>query len=141
MSNFQELLNDVIFEQGKNIEDLFEAKIISKENYYKFKTYNPFLPTLISIANFLEVSIDYLAGRESQNHFRKYKNSQTNFFEKLNNTLKALGVSQSKLAREIHIDQSNFSHWKNGAFPCFSTLVLMADYLKCSIDEFLDLEC
>ena len=49
-------------------------------------------------------------------------------------------VSFSKLCRDLNMSGSNISRWKNGTKPTLETLVEVADYLQCSIDDLLDLE-
>ena len=60
MINFIEAVRNVMEEQGKEVERLFSSGIISKNTFWKYKQRNPSLQTLIKVANYLEVSIDYL---------------------------------------------------------------------------------
>ena len=138
MSNFKELLNDVLNEKQKSYKDLEKDGIISKRSFYQYKTFTPFLPTIIKIANELQISLDYLAERTNINSFRKYKEDQSNFYNNLMKVLKDSKVSQSKIAECVKIGRPNFSYWKKGSLPKFNTLIDLADYLQCSIDDFLD---
>lgn len=140
MSNFNELLSDALSEKQKTFKDLEDCGIISKRSHYQFKTYTPFLLTVINIANYLEVSLDYLAGRTNINTFKKYSVKQNNFYDKLIHMLKISSISQSKLANDIKIGRTNFTYWKNGSLPKLSTLIDLAEYFGCSIDDFLDLD-
>ena len=63
MSNFKSLLEDILLEQNKSFADLEKAGIIYERAFYQYKDYTPYLTTILSIANYLEVSLDYLAGR------------------------------------------------------------------------------
>jgi len=60
MLYFISKVKSTLEEQGKSIQSLFNDKIVSKNTFYKYKQRYPSLNTLIKIANYLEVSIDYL---------------------------------------------------------------------------------
>lgn len=140
MLNFKNLLEEILIEQNKTFTDLEEANIICERSFYQYKDYTPYLHTVINIANFLKISLDYLTGRTSENRFKPYKIPQENFYSKLTSLLKSYNISQSTLAREAKISRPNFSYWKNGTLPKLSTLVAIANHLNCSIDDLLDNE-
>lgn len=140
MLNFKNILGDVLSEQNKTFADLEAANIISERTFYQYEKYTPYLPTVIKIANYLKVSLDYLSGRTHENCFKRYKEIQTDFFGNLMSILQAYNISQSKLAREAKFSRPNFQHWKSGKLPKFDTLVSIAAYLNCSIDDLLDTE-
>lgn len=140
MSNFKNLLNDVLIEKHKSFKDLEDAGIISKRTFYHYKNYTPYLPTIIDIANYLKVSIDYLFNRTTSNNFKRYKKEQNTFYNKLMHVIKIANSSQSDVARNIKIGRPNFTYWKNGSLPKLTTLIDLANYFNCSIDDFLELE-
>lgn len=133
MSNFYELLSDVLNEKGKSFIDLENAGVIAPRTFYQFKKTTPFLPTIVKIANYLEVSLDYLAGRDDNNKFAPIK--QINFYQNLINLMRLSKITQSKLAKELNFGRPNFQYWKNGSLPKFSLLIEMANYFGTSIDE------
>jgi len=140
MSNFLDLLKDVLLETGKSFKDLEEAGILHSRTFYQYKDNTPNLLTIIKIANFLNVSLDYLTGRSSVNDFSQYKEEQKNCYENILSILRENNISQSQLSRDTKIGRPNFTYWKQGRLPKLNTLILLANYLSCSIDEFLDLE-
>lgn len=140
MLNFKNLLGEVLAEQNKTFADLEQANVICERSFYQFKDYTPYLYKIIEIANYLEISLDYLTGRTSENHFKPYKIPQEKFYNKLISLLKSYNISQSKLSREVKISRPNFTYWKNGTLPKLNTLVAIATYLNCSIDDLLDNE-
>lgn len=140
MSNFKILLNDILLEKDKTFKDLEFDGIISERSFYQYEDYTPYLPTVIKIANYLNVSLDYLTGRTTENKFRRYSENQIGFVSKINQIMKASGISQYKISEDLHINRSNFSYWLNGRIPKLETLIAIANYLNCSIDDFLYLE-
>ncbi len=138
MSNFVELLLEVLEDNDKTFKDLENDGIISKRSFYQYKTFTPFLPKILEIANYLEVSLDYFANRTDKNNFKKYNINQPNFFNKLKKMLKSLEISQLQLAKDLKIGRPNFSYWNKGSLPKFTTLIEIANYLNCNIDDLLE---
>lgn len=140
MSLFFELILDVMREKGKTIKDLEDNKILGKNTFYIFKETAPSLSTIIKIANYLKVSLDYLIGKATESKFKKYKLNQTNFYSKLNALLKAENISQVKLCEDLEMSRTNISRWKNGTTPTLTKLISISNYLGCSIDDLLEHE-
>ncbi len=134
--NFYDLILDVLNEKGLTIKDL--ENVIAERAVYGFSKCTPSLQNAIKIANYLEISLDYLIGKTNVNKFKPYNSNQRNFFNILNKTLKEMNISQNKLSKDIHIGQSNFSRWKNSNTPRFSTIIEIANYLGCMIDDLLE---
>ena len=58
------------------------------------------------------------------------------FHEKLKELRNAKGISQAKLAADIHISRSAVAKWENGlGLPNDDSLKMLADYFGISIDE------
>lgn len=52
--------------------------------------------------------------------------------------IKALGLNAKKVSENTGISTGNISDWKNGrSFPTAQKLMLLADYLDCSVDYLL----
>lgn len=60
MLNFIDVVKEVMDEQGKSTEVLFSDGVISKDTFYKYRQRDPGLKTVLTIANYLKVSVDYL---------------------------------------------------------------------------------
>jgi len=138
--NFVELLSDALLEKGKTWKDLENAGVICRRGFYQYKTYTPFLPSVLKIANFLEMSLDYFTNRVDKNVFKRYKIKQTLFFENLDKIMKSYNISQCQLAKDLNIGRTNFLYWKSGSLPKLITLVDLSNYLNCSIDDLLEHE-
>lgn len=137
--NFKDILNDVLEEKHKRLNDLVKAKIISEKHFYRYKDFNPYLLTLISMANYLEVSIDYLLERTTENNFRKY-NTKQDFYKNLCDYLNKINMTKTHLCENVDISTVNFVYWKRGSLPNLNTLLSIVDYLGCSIDDLVDFE-
>ena len=71
MVDFIKLVENILEEQDKTKQDLFENKVISENTFFKYRQRYPSLKTLINIANYLKVSIDYLFEFTNENHFEE----------------------------------------------------------------------
>ena len=60
------------------------------------------------------------------------------FSERLKNLRSEKGISQAKLAADIHISRSAVAKWENGlGLPNDESLKLLADYFGITIDELI----
>lgn len=137
MLKFIGIVQNVLSEQGKTVDVLFKNNIISKNTFYKYKQRNPSLPTLIKIANFLETSIDYMFELCDENKFKKYLNNQTDFYNKLVALIKSSNISIRKFCKDLNYSKDNVKRYKNGTTPSVRTLLEIAEYFKCSVDDLL----
>lgn len=138
MSNYYELILDALNESEKTIKDLEENGILSKNTFYIFKRTAPSLIVMIKIANFLNMSIDYILDRTTDNKFKKYSLTQSKFYTYLDKIM--MSISQSQLCKDLGISRTNFSRWANGTKPTLAKLIILANYLHCNIDELLEHE-
>ena len=136
--SFYDFLINVLNEKNISINDLVINNIVPLKTIYHFKQYYPTLKNAINIANFLELSLDYILERTTENNFRKYKYPQTKIFKKIYNMLLQQNISQTKLCKDLNISRTNFSLWKNKFNPRLSMLISIADYLGCDIDDLLE---
>ncbi len=139
MSNYYELILDAINEAGKSIKDLEKSGILGKNTFYIFKNSAPSLNTMLEIANFLNMNVDYILNRDDYNNFKKYSLPQTKFYLNLK-TMLGENLSQVKVCKDLGISRTNFSRWKNGTNPTMSKLISLANYLNCNIDDLLSHE-
>ncbi|MBP3432080.1 MAG: helix-turn-helix transcriptional regulator [Clostridia bacterium] len=138
MTNFYDLISDVLQERNKSIKDLENDGVLTKNTFYNFKDTAPSLSNIIAIANYLSVSIDYIIGNTSENKFKRYSPTQPNLYSKISALLNSSGISQSKLCKAVGISRTNFSRWNHGATPKLSTLIEICKYLSCNLDDILE---
>lgn len=140
MSNFGELISNALFERNKSIKDLEDNKILAKNSFYSFGKNVPSLESMIKIANFLQLSIDYILDRSTENNFKKYKIDQSKFFNNLEKFRIAENLPKTKFCEKLGISRTNFSRWKNGTQPSLTKLIELADFFGCDIDDLLERE-
>jgi len=138
MSNYYELILEVLNESDKTIKDLEDNGILAKNTFYTFQHNAPSLNTIIKIANFLNTSIDYIINRVNTNKFKKYSLTQSTFYTNLEKMMNS--IPQTKLCKDLGISRTNFSRWSTGTKPTLSKLITLANYLHCNIDELLEHE-
>ena len=136
--NFISTVQEILEEQGKTTKDLFNDKIVSKNTFYKYRQRNPSLSTLINIANYLKVSIDYLCEINDENNFHQYSLNQEGFYNNLISILKSANISCRKFSKDLNYSRENILRWKNGTRPSVQSIIEIAQYLNCSIDDLLN---
>lgn len=140
MIDFMSAVKNVLEEQGKSIDCLFTDEIISKDTFYKYKQRNPNLQTLIKISNYLKVSIDYLFELTDENNFVQYSIDQSDFYKRLIDIIKKNNLSNRQFCKELNYQKDNINRYKRGVQPSVRTLIEMANFFGCSIDDFLTKE-
>ena len=138
MLDFINCVKNVLEEQNKTTEDLFKDNIISKNTFYKYKHRYPSLKTLLKIANYLCVNVDYLLELSDINDFKPYKLEQVNLNKNIVELINHLGKSQRKFSKELNISRANLLRWKNGINPNVQTLIEISKYFNIPIDDLLD---
>ena len=137
MTDFITVVKNVLEEKGKTVDDLFSNQVISKDTFYKYKQRNPSLQTLIKIANYLQVSIDYMYELNDENHFISYSTNQSDFYNKLLNLINTSGISSRQFCKDLNYAKDNVLRYKNGVEPSVRTLFEIANYFNCSVDDLL----
>lgn len=146
MSNSQEL--KTVFNQLS--EDLMEEK-----NYKKYQlpkeigiTYDLFLkiseygkiPTpriLMRIADYFNISIEYLLGRTKNTYFDKAKTNST-FQERLKYLREQKHMTEYAVTQKLHVSTSYTTTWKNPKYlPALNYLITLSEIFKVSLDYLL----
>lgn len=137
MFDFINSIKNILEEKGKSTDYLFSSNIVSKDTFYKYRHRNPSLQTLIKIANFLEVSIDYIYEFSDENNFIHYSTNQNRFYENLIKLIEKSNISQRQFCKELNFSKDNIIRYKKGVEPSIRTLLEIARYFNCYIDELL----
>lgn len=138
MLDFLYYINNILEEQNKSTEDLFNSGIISKNTFYKYKQRYPSLATLIKIANYLEVSIDYIFERNDKNTFSTpYVYSKEIFYKNLTEYIKSNNISQLTFCKDLNYSKDNIMRWKTRTIPSVLNLIEIANYFNCNVDDLL----
>lgn len=137
MFDFINAIRDIMLEQGKAISDLFKDGVVSENTFYKYSSRNPSLKTLIKIANYLKVSIDYIYENTDENNFKHYAESQSGFYENLMKLINNAKLSGRQFTKDLHYSKDNILRWKKGTEPNIETLLEIAKYFGCNVDDLL----
>ena len=137
MNNFISLVKNVLDEQDKQIKDLFINNIVPENTFYKYTERYPSLKTAIKITNYLKVSLDYLFEFDSENEFKVYTLNELNFNKNLNTFIEQNKISKRKFCKDLNFSRDNIIRWNKGIKPSLRTLLEIANYFNCSIDDLL----
>lgn len=137
MSDFIAQVKSVLEEKNMTTQDLFDDNIISQNTFYKYKHRYPSLKTLLKIANYLNVTVDYLFELTDQNNFKPYSLQQNDLYTHIVALIDNYGISQRKFSKDLHYSRVNLLRWKKGTSPNVQALIEIAKYLNCPIDDLL----
>ncbi len=134
---FIELTSDL---ETKKKTDIASIIGITYATFSKIYNYGivPTVPILMRIADYFDISVEYLIGNTDIDAFVKSPNPAT-FHQRLYDLRmerKILTVYQ--LAETIHIHRNNIAQWyKNNSIPLIGEVELIADHFGVSIDYLL----
>ena len=137
MANFNELLLNVLDEKGISLKELYNQKLIPLYTYYHFDKYTPSLQNAMSIANYLNISFEYLFELADENNFTEYKYPPENFYKNLSNAINAQNLTVTKLCKDLGFSKNTYYMWQKGRPPRLSNVISLANYLDCKIDDLL----
>ena len=134
MVDFIKLVENILEEQGKTKQDLFEIMLFQKTQY---RQRYPSIKTVVKIANYLNVSLDYLFEFSSENHFIEYNVDNLNFYNNLTSMIDSNKISYRKFCKDLGYAKDNILRWKSGIQPTILRVLEIANYFGCSIDDLL----
>ncbi len=135
MADFAERLSELMIEKSVSAQELADAIGVVKSTVHDWKRgkFHVSLSKALQLANFFGCSLDFLMGR-SETVLDYIPNDCPPFYPHLITVLEKCGVKAYSLRTNTSIKGAHFDNWKNGAEPIIPTLLVVADYLKVSID-------
>lgn len=137
MSKIYDAIKEVLDEKNISLCEIDKSNIFGSKTIYNFSQDNPSLKSLMKLANYLKVSLDYMLDYTDINKFKEYDVEKINFNENLRKILKDEKISMKKMARDLKMGEPNFVRWNHGVFPRLDKLIDITKYLKCSIDDLI----
>ena len=138
LTTFQKRINELVSETDLKNADLakagnFDYRALSNALVYGI---TPTTSTLIKMADYFNVSMEYLLGRTEKNDYIESSNESFQFrFEKL---CEEKGVTHYKVSQDCFFDKSNISRWlSKGYLPTLEILDMITKYFNVSIDYIL----
>ncbi len=138
LTSFQKRINELAIETYLKKADIAKAGNFDYRSLSNALVYGivPTTSTLIKMADYFKVSINYLLGRTDKNDYIESSNETFQVrFEKLCNEK---GVSHYKVSQECFFDKSNISRWLSKNYlPTLEILDMITKYFNVSIDYVL----
>ncbi len=137
-TKFQKRVNELVDDANLKKVDLAKLGGIDYRSLSNAIVYGivPTTSTLIKMANYFKVSMDYLLGRTDINEYIELSN--TTFQERFEKLCKEKGVSHYKVSQDCFFDKSNISRWlSKGYLPTLEILDMITKYFNVSIDYIL----
>ncbi len=134
---FIDLTNDIEVKSKDKKADMIGVNRTTFSRAYNYGIV-PKTPSLIVIADYFNISIDYLIAITDDEHFERSKQHKS-FLERLEELRIENGIkTRYELSQEILIHRNNIAQWyKINCLPLIDDLVIIANYFKVSIDYLL----
>ena len=142
LSKFAENLKDLLFDSKLTQKQLADITGIDKAsiNRYKAGTCMPNLKAVVKLAEHFNCSIDYLVGKTEESSHSNFLPCPP-FNERLQLYLNRYGGTAYSLCQTVGLPDNKFYGWLAGTnFPRIDSVEKLADYFKCTIDQFLGRE-
>lgn len=139
--NFGESLTSLMFDREITSKMLASdiGVALSSVNRWKTGTIDIGLSYLLKLCKSFSCSLDYLVGKTER--AIKITNFQVeNFGVQVRKVMKSKNISSYKLEKETRYSGGFFTDWDNGSDPRLSTLLELANYFNCSLDELVGIE-
>ena len=136
---FQKRFNDIINETDYKRAELSKIIPISQSSLSNALSYGiiPSVKTLIRVADFFDISINFLLGKTDEEDFIK-SSTKTTFHQRFESLCAEKEVTHYKVASDCLFDKSSISKWFSKNFiPELEILELLCDYFNVSLDYLL----
>ncbi len=139
--NFGESLGEILNNRNIKIKDFGKAINVSLATVYSWlsNSTEPNLSALISSADYLKCSIEFLIGRSEDESVMVGKNYPS-LTQRIKEVMKEAGISSYKLRKISKYDGAYFYNWEHGSEPLLSTLVELSKLFECTIDYLIGRE-
>ena len=137
--DFRNRLIELLQEDGgkkKDIAKKMKVDFRSLSNAYNFGII-PKPSTLMKMADYFNVSIDYLLGKSDNDTFYKSDNP-VDFYTRYSLLRDERNLKDGQIATELHFDRTLCYKWKSkNHIPTLEILDLLCDYFNISLDYLL----
>lgn len=127
--------------KSKNItvKQLLEDVGLGFNAMSNMRTSMPKSDNLAKIADYLDVSVDYLLGRTDNPEVNDSSElcGDFMFWERFYSLCEKANIKPNPLAKQLGISSGVLNKWKNGGIPNSNSLVKIADYFSVSTDYLL----
>ena len=141
IANFGGVLSDLMVENNLNSKMLANKIGVSQATVCTWRNneHGIQLSNLLLLCQLFGCSLDYLVGR-TENDTKLSKFNVENFGKRVREVMKSKDISSYVLRKNTRYGSKYFYDWDRGANPKLSTLIELANYFNCSLDELVGLE-
>ena len=137
--SFQKRFNSLLEDSDYTRSEIAKLIPLSQSTLSNALTYGiiPSTKTLVKIADFFDISINFLLGKTDIEDFYK-SSSPVSFLSRFESLCSEKEVTHYKVANDCLFDKSNISRWiSKGFLPDLEILELLCDYFNVSPDYLL----
>ena len=143
LSKFVESLESLLFDNHLTGKQLADEIGIRKTTVYNFlnQKRQPSIDVLIRIADYFQVTTDFLLGIEPESSVKHFKPCPS-FSEQIKFLMEQEKLSIVQFCKKAEITRSVFYSWKSGkSVPTLDYVLKLKKHFHCSVDYILGREC
>ena len=141
MSNFVEILSDLVKEKGLSLRQLSKESGVNVMQFSRYlKGATPTIDVALKLSKYFNCSLDCLFGISDEKQENKYLScnyDMSTFLVRYQKLLEENNLTNYKFMKESEFDESVIRHWKAGAKPRLNIVYYIAKNLGGSIDELI----
>lgn len=135
--NFINIIKNLLAEKNQTLDILFDNNVVSENTFYKYRQRMPSIETVAKIANFIEVSLDYMFDFSDENNFHKFVYKPEIFYRNLMTYIKNKNLSGRQFCKELGFCNDNLLRWKNGTKIGLAPLLEITKFFECTLEDLL----
>ena len=137
-------LNEFMIIHNKTIQEISKETSIDDSVLYDYVNGSiPKLKHAVTLANYMDCSLNYLMGLEDNPKEFPFKKEYdiSVFAKRYDELLSRFNISHYFLSKEYGLNYSSHYSWRRGATPSLNSLVIIAKYFDVSIDFLIGRSC
>ncbi len=136
MATFGERLKELMNEGQLTSAELGKQIGYAPSGICRWYNYNKdiSLDTLITLSDYFQCSLEYLAGRMETDTPYTYRKLLP-FAIRLPHIMKEMGVTSYRMIKDEVFSPAVYHYWQHGSCPRLSSLIKIANYLQCTLDH------
>lgn len=141
-NTFSTVLCDLMIETDTSTKKLADYLGVSVQVVNRWKrgtNTDIYLPRLIMLCKYFGCSLDYLAGKRDTD-VKPNNYHIPNFGKRIREVMKSKNITTYRIQKETRFGDRYFHDWDNGSNPKLNTLIRLANYFGCTLDELVGLE-
>lgn len=135
INSFANSINELMIDNAPTYHGLADKIQVSHETVRLWRNGKAFpsLSAMLRLADYAGCSLEFLVGRTTE-RLTYTPLMLPPFYDRLREVMSMRHISRYSIVKSTSIYDSYFTNWRKGADIILHTLIVLADYLDCTLD-------